>query len=407
MRSRRLAALGALCAAALVLSACGGGGGSSSTGRNGDTLMVGILTSLSGANSAAFAPTISGAQARLDAYAASSGKCSSTKIQLVKADDASGAQGALTASQKLIQQDKVYAILEDSSFFYGAAPFLTTAGKKTPVIGGAFDGAKQWNSTDNNLLPSGIVPDYSKVYSAGGQYLKKVGGTKVAGIAYVSPASQQGLESSLKSAEAAGLKRGYVNTTVQFGSTDVGAIVLGIIRSGSDVLTLGINPDTAFAVIAGLHQANYKLKAIISPTGYGADLLDSAPAVQAGQGVTFTTSWYPSEMKTPATETMTAALKKYAGSKSGIPGFTQAMGWLSADLLIHGLEKAGCDADQTKFLSTVRNDKTWDAGGLYPSKRDFKVASPDQQCSFYVTLKGTGFVPEPGATPLCGGTVKS
>ncbi|SHM64109.1 ABC transporter substrate-binding protein [Cryptosporangium aurantiacum] len=402
MRGRGIAAIGAACAVALVVAACGDGGGSSTPG---DTVKVGILTSLSGPNSAAFKGTVSGAEARLAAYEEDGGKCADKKFETVKADDQSNAQGALTASQKLIQQDKVYTVLAVSSFFYGATPYLTTAAKGTPIIGGGFDGAKEWQNTKNNLFPAIPVPNYSKTYTTAGDYLKSVGGTKVAGVAYESPSSQQGLEASLRSAEQAGLKRGYVNTTVPFGSTDVGAIVLGIIQSKSDVVQFGINPDTSFAIVAGLKQAGYTPKAVVSATGYGNDLLESAPAVQAGQGVTFTTGWAPNELKNEGTERMSKALKDHAGSKSGIPGFAQTMGWMTADIFLHGLEVAGCDADQAKFISDLRADKTWDADGLYPSPRDFTTIEADEQCQYFLKLEGSAFVPEPKASPLCGKVV--
>ncbi|MFG1924464.1 ABC transporter substrate-binding protein [Cryptosporangium sp. NPDC048952] len=400
MSGRGIAAVGAACAVALAVSACGGGSGGSAT--PGDTVKVGVLTSLSGPNSAAFKGTVSGAEARLAAYKDEGGKCSDKKFDVVKADDQSNTQGTLTASQKLIQQDKVYTVLAVSSFLYGATPFLTTAGKGTPVMGGGFDGAKEWQNTKNNLFPAIPVPDYSKTYTTAGEYLKSVGGTKVAGIAYESPSSQQGLEASLRSAEAAGLQRGYVNTTIPFGSTDVGAIVLGIIESKSDVIQMGINPDTSFAIVAGLKQAGYTPKAVVSATGYGNDLLESAPAVQAGQGVTFTTGWAPNELKNEGTERLSAALKKHAGSKSGIPGFAQAMGWMTADMFLHGLEIAGCDADQSKFLSTMRADKTWTADGLYPAPRDWTTTAVTQSCQYFLKLQGNAFVLEPNAAPLCG-----
>jgi branched-chain amino acid transport system substrate-binding protein len=307
--------------------------------------------------------------------------------------------------QKLVQKDKVFTVLEVSALFFGASPWATTAGRSTPVIGGAFDGSKDWQNTKNNLLPAGVVPNYAKTYSTIGEYFKSVGGTKIAGLAYENPASQAGLESGLKSAEALGLKRAYVNTTIPIGSLDVGAIVLGIIRSKADVLNLGINPDTALAVVAGLKQAGYKMKAILSATGYGADLLDAAPAVQIGQGVSFLTNWQPTELKTPATERMSRALKEHANSKSGIPSFSQAMGWLTADLFLHGLEAAGCNASQAKLLSTMRNDKSWDAGGLYPVKRDFTSATAEKLCIYFVRMKGAGFALEPKATPICGSAV--
>ena len=404
MDRRGFAAIGAACALALVVSACADKSDDSSAGSG--ALKVGVLTSLSGSASAGFAGAEAGVKARFAAYTEDKGKCSSRTVQVTTADDQSNAQGALTSTQKLIQQDKVDALIEISAFFYGAAPFATSTGKDIPIIGGGFDGAKQWNDTKNNLFPSSPVPQYDKTYSTIGDYFKQVGGTKVAGIAYQSPSSQAGLEAGLKSAEAVGLKRGYINTSVPFGSTDVGAIVLGIMKSGADVVSLTINPDTAFAVVAGLRQAGYKPKAILSATGYGADLLESAPAVQIGQGVTFSTGWAPAELKNAGTERMSKALKDHAGSKSGIPSFSQAMGWLSADLLIHGLEKAGCNASQTKVISSLREDKTWTGDGLYASPRDFTTVSADKQCLYFLRMKGAAFAPEPNATPICGSIVK-
>ena len=401
MYARRIASIGAACAVALVLGACGDSGSSGDASRGG-AIKVGILTSLGGPASATFAGTVSGANARLAAYKEDGGKCAGSSFEVIKADDQSTAQGALSSMQKLVQQDKVYAVLEVSPFFYGASQFTTTAGKGTPVIGGGFDGAKEWNDTKNNLFPAGTVPDYAKTYTTYGDYFKGVGGTKIAGVAYESPSSQAGLEANLKSAEDSGLTRGYVNTSVPFGSTDVGAIVLGIINSHADVITLTINPDTSFAIVAGLRQAKYQTKAILSATGYGADLLKSAPAVQAGQGVTFSTGWAPSELKNAGTERMTKALKEHAGSASGIPGFSEAMGWLTADLFVHGLEVAGCDASQATYMSTLRADKTWDGNGLYPEPKDLTTVASDKQCTYFLKLQGEAFVPEPKAMPICG-----
>jgi ABC-type branched-subunit amino acid transport system substrate-binding protein len=408
MRRSGMAAVGAACILTLVMSACGnddsGGGG----GRSGDgTLTVGVLSTLSGPASATFAAAPDAVRARFEAYEAEGGKCAgSLDFKVIEADDASGAQGALSGAQKLVQQDEVYALVEITPFFYGASQWLTTQGRDVPVLGGAWDGAQEWSDTDNNLFPAGSVPNYKKIYSSAGDYFAGQGGTVVAGVAYDSPSAQAGLETALQSAEAAGLKRGYVNNSLPFGTTDVGAVVLGIIDSGADVLNFGINPDTAFAIVAGLRQAGYEMKAIVAPTGYGADLLESAPAVQAGQGVTFTTSITPIEMATPATQRFSQALKDYAGSRSGVPSFSQIQAWLGADLLLHGLEVAGCDASQADFMTSLRQDKTWDGGGLYPRTLDLTTVDYDQQCSYYVKLEGETFVPVKDATPLCGGVVK-
>ncbi|PAK24549.1 hypothetical protein CJD44_21950 [Streptomyces sp. alain-838] len=402
MRSRSTAVMGAACSAVLLASACGSGG----AGSDGGTVKVGVLTTLSGPSSATYSASPEAVRARFEAYEAEGGKCAKDlDFEVVEADDTSSPQGALSAAQKLVQQEKVHSVVTVSAFLYGAAPWLTTQGKNVPVIGGAFDSAKEWNDTDNNLFPAGPVPNHERVYATAGKYLTGQGGTKIAGIAYNNSASQRGLKNTLASAKAAGLKTGYVNDSVPFGSTDVGALVLGIIDSGADVLQLSINPETSFGILQGLRQADYDLKAVVLATGYGKDLLESAPAVQAGQGASFSTLITPIEMKTQATERLSTNLKKYAGSKSGIPSFAEQQAWLSADLYLHGLETAGCDTSQEKFISDLRENTTWDAGGLYPKPSDFTTVEYDEQCQYFVQLKGKGFVPVPDATPLCGRAV--
>ena len=400
MRTRGMAAVGTACAVALVVTGCSSGSGSSGSPS---TIKVGLMTALSGPAAAAAASAVRGAEARFAAYKEDGKGCAAKKtFEIVKADDASNAQGALAGAQKLVQQDKVYSMLNISAFFYGASPWLTTQGKTTPVIGGAWDGAKEWANTNDNLFTSAPVPDYSVVYSTTADYLKSQGATKVAGIAYVSPSSQAGLKNGFDSFEKAGLAKGYVNDSVPFGSTDVGPLVLGIINSHADALYLTINPDTAFAVVGGLKQAKYPLKVIVSPTGYGADLLQSAPAVQAGQGVSFVTSTRPVELPNAGTKRMQKALLDHTDNKSGTPGFYESQGWLNTDLFLHGLEAAGCDASQADFIKKLQTDTSWDANGLYPSPIPQNTIKYDELCAFFVKLDGPKFVPVQGAAPICG-----
>ena len=174
MRNKGVLTMGVACAVALVASACGGGdsgGGDSASG----TVKVGVLSTLSGPASATFVASPDAVKARFAEYKASGGKCASTNFDVVTADDASSAQGALSGAQKLIQQDQVNSIIEVTPYFYGATPFLTGQGSDVPVYGGAWDGAQEWSETDNNLFPSGQVPNYDVIYGGAGQFLKSQG----------------------------------------------------------------------------------------------------------------------------------------------------------------------------------------------------------------------------------------
>ncbi|WP_330255187.1 ABC transporter substrate-binding protein [Nocardia sp. NBC_00565] len=319
-----------------------------------------------------------------------------------------GLIGALTATQRLVQQEHVYAVLPISTFFYGAGQYAGTQAKGTPFLGGAFDGGEQWfNPKYENLFAAMSGTDYNKAATTFGDYWKKLGGTKVAVVAPNTPSASKSAEGAVLSAERAGLTRGYVNERVPLGPMDVGPAVLGIKESGADVLYTLALPDTAFALVAGLRQAGVEMKSVLLAVGYGADLLKSPPAVAAAQGIGFLTSYAPVELNTEATQAWSAALKQYAGSQSGLPSFSMAVGWISADLLIHGLEKAGCTASREQLMTALRADKSFTAGGLFPKPADFEkrgdysVGGPGN-CSFVSILRGDKFVPDPAGAPACG-----
>lgn len=407
---RRVGVIAAgVCAATLVLSACGGA--SSGAGDTSGPVKVGVLTALSGAGAAHRAGTESGVKARFAAYQAEQGKCAARGFDVIMGDDASSPQGALTATQKLVQQDGVYAVLPVSAYFFGAGQYAGTQAKTTPFIGAALDGGDQWFNTKYDNLFAGMAgTDWNKAATTLGDYWKRLGGTKVAVLGYNVPSSSKAAEGAALSAEHAGLARGYVSERIPYGSTDVGAAVLGVKESGADVLYAAINPETAFALVAGLRQAGVEMKSVLLATGYGAQLLQSPPAIAAAQGVGFLSSYAPVELNTDSTRTWSTALRQHAGAPNGIPSFSQAVGWITADLLIHGLELAGCNATQAQLMTALRADKSWTAGGLFTKPTDFEnpgsyaVGGPGN-CTYVSILRGDKFVPDVNGAPACGALI--
>lgn len=403
MRTRAAAAAIAV-SLSLALSACGGAGGETAPGSGDGPLKIGVIASLTGPSSETFKVTPDAADARIKQYIADGGECASRfdDYKLIKADDTNTPEGALRMAQRLVQQDQVDVILQGTAAFYGASQFLTTnpAAKEIPVLGGGFDGAPVYKDTSNNVFGTLAPLDYSKTYANYGNLLKKVGATKAAIIAYDNPSSAPAAEATIRSIEASGADVVYKNLKIPYGSTDVGAVTQGIIDSGADALLTTLNPETAFAVVGGLKQAGHELKLTQLPIGYSAQLLESGPAVKAGQGVTFSTSSAPMEIHSKATEKRDEALKTI-GNDTGIAGFAEDQGYLAADMLIFGLEKAGCDASMADVMKALRSNP-WDGGGLLPQPRDFGSSEPvEQTCSYYVTLKGKEFVPL-SKDPICG-----
>ncbi|WP_034510827.1 ABC transporter substrate-binding protein [Blastococcus sp. URHD0036] len=407
MRTRTLTAVGATCALLLAVSACGSDDekeGTSSPGGGGGsrTLEIGVITPMSGPAAATYGEAArTGVEARLAAYREEGGERAAVDIEIVDGDDASTPSGALTAAQRLVQQEDVYAILSSSANLFGATQFLTTQAAGTPVLGDVTDQSPEWREPGNNMFPAQPVPDPEAVYSITGEYMAAIGGTTMGGVAFAVPASQAALQAAADSAEAAGLEVGYLNDNLQIGSTDVGPIVLGTEDTGTDVLYLPITFDTALAVVQGLEQQGVEMAGVLAATGYGNDLLSNPLAIDAAQGVSFSVGYAPVSLGTEATERLANAVRDQ-GIESGIPGYAMSSGWFNADLFLHGLELAGCDADQQQFIDALDADDTYDASGLFPRPIDFTIADQPESCSYFVTLEGEEFVTVEDASPVCG-----
>ncbi|MCW2524141.1 MAG: transporter substrate-binding protein [Frankiales bacterium] len=408
-----IAALGVVAATSMV-TACsssgkstGGSGPSSSntaaggsTSSTGGTIKIGVLADLTGPSASGFLTAEKGIKAFVDATNKAGG-VNGQQLAYVMGDTTSTAPGALTAAQKLVQTDKVFAIVEVSAFSFGAEPFLLKQG--IPEIGGGFDGPI-WNDPKNtNLFDDAGITNYVDYPLAEGQFFKAQGVTKVASLGYSdSKSSSDSVKAFNKSSEVAGMTVVYTNG-VPFGSTDMGAIALKIKGSGADGLFYSTVPNTAFALNAALRQLGVTLKVASLPTGYGGDLLESAPAVAAAQGDFFSTTGLPAEANTPATQKRAADLA--AVGVTGPPTFAEQEAYLSMTAFADGLKASGANPSREKFMTTMSAVTDFDGDGLLaPEKINYRDYEPKQACFWYVKLSGSTFQNVQGS-PYCAATV--
>jgi ABC-type branched-subunit amino acid transport system substrate-binding protein len=415
-RSGRAVALLSAVALSLTVAACGGGASSSSgdlavgasgTGElaEGAPITVGVLTSLTGDSASSFTSVEPGVKARLAVINAAGG-INGHKINYVMVDDASTPQGASAAVRKM-RQEHFFAVIAVSSQFSATAAATKAAG--LPVTGAAIDGGGSWlDPANNNLFSSVGYADPNLVATTLGKFFKSRGATKVAGVGGPVAASAGALIGAQKSARAAGLRIGYRNTSMVGATTDVGAAVRGIIASGDDGLYLSVAPPTGFAIVAGLKKAGVTMKAVLMAIGYGGDLLKSPEAVAAGQGIDFSTIPAPVELRSPATKAFAAAVAKFGGSKEP-SSFGTYMGWMSADLFLHGLKATGPLVTQDAFINALHST-SWSAGGL-EDITDFSdlsrsaIGTGPGNCVYVVKLVGKTFVPQTGSGPICGALI--
>jgi ABC-type branched-subunit amino acid transport system substrate-binding protein len=389
----------------VLVSACSSGSASTSstgagTGGGGSkTFTIGVLSDQTGPGASESATAVLGVKAGIG-VAATMGY----KIKYVAADSATSPTQALTGAQQLVEQDHVFAVIGASALLFSAAPFLTSNG--IPVVGGAFDSSEWLKPSSYNMFSVIGNQDFTKVYTTTGLFLKSQGVSNLGSVGYsVSPSSAAAARAASVSAEAAGIKTGYLNDTFPFGSTNVAPIALAMKSAGINGLVANTEPSTVFALATALQQQGVHLKATMLPTGGGGDLVNSGPtAIQAAQGDDFLSDFEPPEMHSSATEALQNALATYAGVHTD-PTFAEYIGYLSVLGLVQGIQGAGANPTQSSVIRALSHITNYNAEGLWGGHQTVNWSERAQgltECFWMTKLSGSTFHLISGAVPVCG-----
>ncbi|MFM8303047.1 MAG: ABC transporter substrate-binding protein [Actinomycetota bacterium] len=328
------------------------------------------------------------------------------KIELVAVDDQSSPTN-LDKAKDLVENRQVFALVNDSALAFFSNRYL--AGTGIPVIGGGFDGSYYYDPGYENFF-SGLgkgAPVPGLTYDTGTRLMKKLGAKKLATVGYgISASSSENAKAVYDyAAPATGLDAVYLNTSVDFGSTDVGPVVLGIKNSGADAVYMPLNSSTNLAIVQGLQQNGVRMKANVMATGYGQELLDSPIAAALTPADVFQTGFRPIELGGKGVKQFMKDRKKYT-TLTGVPDWGEYTGYVTCDMFVTGLELAGKDLTRQSFVDGLRTLDDYDGAGLACSPYDFtlenyaKVAATS--CQWYVTVKDGKFVVENKGKPVVG-----
>jgi branched-chain amino acid transport system substrate-binding protein len=359
------------------------------------SVKLGYIFSETGVAGSTFKNAGKACQARVDRQNANGG-VNGRKIQMEIVDDASTGAN-LTATQDLVQNRNVFAIVNNSSFAFLSYRYMLDQG--VPMVGGGFDGTYYGQKGNENIISAlgNSAPFTGLSYDTTANVMKQLGAKKTAALAYGSSASSSASAKTLQdyAVPAAGLKAVYTNTSVDFGTSDVGPLVLGIKNSGADAVYLPMVAASNFAVVQGLQQNNVDMKANVLATGYGQDLLDSPIASTLKSNTVLFQTYKPVEVKDKATKQFQADLKKYAGL-TGVPDYGQYTGYITCELAILGLQNAGKTPTRTGFIDGLHTLGTYDEAGLACSPVDISLKNfgkyPATGCSYFMQVKNGKFV---------------
>jgi ABC-type branched-subunit amino acid transport system substrate-binding protein len=377
------------------------------TGVTDKQVTLGYITSETGVAASVLANADKSCKARVDAENAKGG-VNGRKIKLETINDNSSGEN-LTAAKDLVQNRNAFAVIDNSAFAFLAYRFLRDAG--VPMIGAGFDGSYYYEKGNENIIsPLGDgTPVPGLTYDTATKVMKQMGAKKVAAVGYgVSPSSSESAKATeTYGAKAQGLEGVYLNTNVDFGTTDVGPIVLGIKNSGADGLYLPLDSNTNFAIVQGLQQNGVTMKSNVLATGYSQDLLDQPIAKTITPNDVMFTAYRPIELGGKAVKQFLANMKKYGGL-SGIPNYGGYTGYIACDLAIYGLKNAGKNLTRQGFVDAIRktNGGIYDSAGLTCkpanfSTENFGKISPTS-CAWFVSVENGKFKVRNGGKPVIG-----
>lgn len=392
-------------AAVVALAGCGSSshsanspapsGSASSTGGSapsGSTVPVGVIGSFSGAQASSLAGVPKTMQAWADSVNANGG-LAGHPIKLYVEDDAGVPAQSLTAAKKLVEQDKVVAILADSTGSdVNWAAFVKAAG--VPVIGGIpIDTPFVTNSDFFPIGTNLIAADYAVAS------LAKVNGDKLA-LLYCAESPQcaqaKPLFQGLAQANSLSLP---IASPVSGSATDYTALCQSLKSSGAQSVFIASGVAVTIRV-AGACSAQGVTTKLVSDDGAVNSTFLGKPGSEGLTAAELVAPWFDTSI--PATQAYHAAVAKYAPTLGTEEGPNTMYGWVSGKLLEAAVKDSGSSdvtsASVIKGLLSMRGETL---GGL-TQPLTFSADKPTLlNCYYAIKIEGGKWVEPNGLKISC------
>ncbi|MDP9861070.1 MULTISPECIES: ABC transporter substrate-binding protein [Streptosporangium] len=404
MRRQAVRLIGLVTAAALTAAGCAAGqrtaggasGAAGAAGVTDTTITVGGVLTKTSASGYSTKDAEIGARARFQ-RANEAGGVHGRRIEFVGAeDDGQDAAKGDAAAKKLVQRDKVFALVPVHAPNFGGATFLEQQG--VPWFGWAT--GPQWCGTRTGFGYNGCLAPKQGAGSQtwwGSQMAELIGGSAGKTV-YIqttdSSGSKYGGRTIAQSFQAAGFTLAGLNSGLPAAAPppDWLPYVNKIMTSAG-----GGPPDLVVSIIAGtkfntglyaaLKKAGYR-GLLSDATSYDAAILKDPATAQALEGVIAAPMFEPFESQAPEIAQLKADVEKAAPGTA----LTQhlAIGYWAADIFLKVLEQTGRDLTRERFLATANGSFTYENAGFgrirYP-----KDHTEPNGCGALVKLEGGAF----------------
>lgn len=270
------------------------------------------------------------------------------KIELIRFDTGSDAKQASVGARKMIQDDKVLAVIGPFSSGESSVAFNDAERLKTLMMPTS---ASAPNLTDGRRYAWRLTEDESKQFARLLRSLKAKGvKSDTAEIVYISDevvSNGAGTKLYPQLLDAAGIKHG-VPIAVQYKSFDMSAQAAKIVQSNPDLVALAALPDSASKVVKELRRQGYKGRIIGSQIF--ADPNIGELMGEGGDGTMFVAGfWKHQSPEAKAFDDKLVALLKVRGIHRLGAHHADAQAYDTVYLVKQLIEKTGATGDPAKL----------------------------------------------------------
>ncbi|MER7453432.1 ABC transporter substrate-binding protein [Nocardia beijingensis] len=388
--------------AALALASCSAHSDSTSSagkvsdgGLKGDPIVIGSLCSCTGPLAGSLGHSID----VLQAWASSvndNGGINGHPVKLVVYDDGQNPATALANAKKLIEQDKVQAIVGQMSLV--SSSWASYAGEKgIPVVGGQSVDAPF--VTDPNFFASGTT---LPVLMLGEVAVAKKAGAKALGVNYCAetPICEQLPQLLEPMARQAGM--GFASEKIASTAPNYIAPCIAFKNKGVDAVFSGVGVDVISRIARSCAEQGYKPTQIPSGTALEKSWQQDPNfdgSVFAGTNALYT------DTSNPGVKAFRDAIAKYTNGLQDSPDFSSPLffPWAGGQLFLAAakavnLSPTSTGADVIKGLRALHDETL---GGIAPPL-NFPEGRPGLPlCYFTGNIKSGGFHSDNGGKPTC------
>jgi branched-chain amino acid transport system substrate-binding protein len=327
-----------------TLSGCGGGDKKSDGGKGGNTVKIGVFLPLTGDNAAGGELELRGIKLANKLHPEINGK----KIELVVADNKSDKAEAANVAARLIEKDKVKAILGSygSSLSMAAGNIVKEA--KVPAIGTSCTNPQVTLNNDYYFRACFIDPFQGTVMA---NYAFKHGAKKVAIVQEVSNDYAVGLAKFFKDAfeKLGGQIIDVAN--YQTGDKDFTAVLTNLKAKNPDAIFAPGNFTESALLVKQARQLGIKAPFM------GGDTWETQEFIDVGgkdvEGVTFSSAFDREKATTPEAKKF---LEEYVKEYKGEPSALSALAYDAYMIAYDAMKRGGTD-DSTKIRDAIAATK--------------------------------------------------